>query len=106
MAEGKDACNDFNVVYVLYCCNKAVGYRADDIKDFCLGRLSQYRRYYHEDIGGFSFKLDKANDVYYGAKITKGLDEPDIHGTVMLLWGITLISKVLKLDLGLREPIT
>jgi hypothetical protein len=106
IAKGSDACNDFNVVYVLYCCSKAVDYRSDDIKDFCLRRLNQYRRYYHVDTGGFSFKLDKANDVYYGAKITNGLNEPDIHGTTMFLWGITLISKILKLDLGLREPIT
>lgn len=106
IAKWSDACNDFNVVYVLYCCSKVVDYRSDDIKDFCLRRLSQYRRYYHGDIGGFSFKLGKANDVYYGVKITKGLNEPDIHGTTMFLWGITLISKILKLDLGLREPIT
>jgi hypothetical protein len=105
IAKGSDACNDFNVVYVLYCCSKVVDYRSEDIKNFCLRRLSQYRRYYHRDSGGFSFKLDKANDVYYGAKITKGLNEPDIHGTTMFLWGITLISKILKLDLGLREPI-
>jgi hypothetical protein len=91
---------------VLYCCNKATDYRVDDIKNFCLKRLSQYRRYYHENKGGFSFHKDRANDVYYGARITKGLNEPDIHGTVMFLWGITLISRILKLDLGLKEPIT
>lgn len=106
IAEGTDACNDFNVVYVLYCCNKATDYRVDDIKNFCLKRLSQYRRYYYEEKRGFSFHKDRANDVYYGARITKGLNEPDIHGTVMFLWGITLISKILKLDIGLKEPIT
>lgn len=106
IAEGTDACNDFNVVYVLYCCNKATDYRVNDIKNFCLKRLSQYRRYYHENKGGFSFHKDRANDVYYGTRVTKGLNEPDIHGTVMFLWGITLISKILKLDIGLKEPIT
>lgn len=106
IGKNTDACNDFNVVYVLYCCNKIEDYRSDEIRDFCLKRLSQYRQYYHEDKGGFSFHLDKANDVYYRAKITKGLNEPDIHGTVMFMWGITLISKILKRDLGLKELIT
>jgi len=106
IGKNSDACNDFNVVYVLYRCSKLTDYRIDDIKNFCLKRLSQYKQYYHEDKGGFSFYLDRANDVYYGAKITQGLNEPDIHGTVMFLWGITLISQILKFDLGLKEPIT
>ena len=106
IAEGSDACNDFNVVYVLYHCSEIVDHRAGEIRDFCLRRLNQYRRYYHEAKGGFSFHLDRANDLYYGARITKGLNEPDIHGTVMFLWGITLISKILKFDLGLKEPVT
>lgn len=105
IGEATDACNDFNVVYVLCCCSQATDYRKDDIQKFCLKRLKQYSRYYYSKKGGFSFHLGKANDFYYGARITKGLNEPDIHGTVMFLWGITLISRILKLDLGLREPI-
>lgn len=106
IVDHSDACNDFNVVYVLYCCSKMVEYRTDEIRDFCLRRLHQYQEYYFEDKGGFSFHKNRANERYYGARITKGLNEPDIHGTVMFLWGITLISKILKLDLGLNEPIT
>lgn len=106
IGEATDACNDFNVVYVLCCCSQVTDYRTDDIQKFCLKRLKQYRRYYYYKKGGFSFHLGKANDFYYGARITKGLNEPDIHGTVMFLWGITLISRILKLDLGLKEPIT
>ena len=102
----QDACNDFNVVYVLNCCSKLVDHRADEIRDFYLRRLNQYKEYYYEDKGGFSFRKGGANEVYYGARITKGLNEPDIHGTIMFMWGITLISKILKLDLGLKEPIT
>ena len=106
IVENTNACTDFNVVYVLYCCNKLVEHRTDEIQDFCLRRLNQYKEYYYEDIGGFSFRKGRTNEIYYGARITKGLNEPDIHGTVMFLWGITLISKILKLDLGLKEPIT
>ena len=106
IVEHTDACNDFNVVYVLYCCSKMVEHREDEIRDFCLRRLNQYREYYYDDKDGFSFHKGRANEKYYGARITKGLNEPDIHGTAMFLWGITLISKILKLDLGLKEPIT
>lgn len=100
------ACNNFNIIYVLYCCNKITNYRSDEIKDFCFERLKMYKQYYFPDIGGFSFYKGKSNDVYYGSRVTNGFNEPDIHGTVMYLWGITLISKILKLDLGLKEPIT
>lgn len=101
-----EACSNFNVVYVLYCCRSLTDYRHDDIKAYCLQKLSHYKQYYFDDIGGFSFYLNRANQKYYGAKITRGLKEPDIHGTVMFLWGITLISKIIGLDLGLREPVT
>ena len=106
IGKSTDACTDFNVIYVLNCCSKLVEHRVDEIRDFCLRRLNQYKEYYYEDRGGFSFRKGRANETYYGARITKGLNEPDIHGTVMFIWGITLISKILKLDLGLKEPIT
>lgn len=102
----RQACDNFNIIYVLYCCSKKVNHRRKEIKDFCLKRINIYKDYYFPNIGGFSFYKNKANDVYYGAKITKGLAEPDIHGTVMFVWGITLISKILKLNLKLKEPVT
>jgi len=49
----------------------------------------------------------KTNIYYYGAKITRGLNEPDIHGTCMFLWGISIISQILEIDqeLGFKEQI-
>ncbi len=104
--KGNEACCDFNVVYVLYCCSKVVRHREDEIKEYCLGMLEHFEQYYHEEKGGFSLIPARANDTYYGRKITKGLNEPDIHGTVMFFWGITLISRILNLDLGFKEPLT
>lgn len=92
------ACDNFNIVYVLYCCAKLTDYRNEEIKKFCLNRLKIYKEHFKNKEGGFSFYRNKANDIYYGAKITKGLDEPDIHGTVMFLWGIAIISRILELD--------
>lgn len=105
----KHACDNFNIVYVLYHCTKQLdfSYRQDEIERFFEERLEIYRQHYYEDIGGFSFHPNKSNEYYYGVKITKGLNEPDIHGTMMFTWGISLISEVLGIkEIRLRPFIT
>jgi hypothetical protein len=92
------ACNNFNIVCVLYYCSRKTDYRMDEIKEFCLSRLEIYKKHYWPEHGGFSFFERHANGNYLGAKITRGLKEPDIHGTVLFLWGIILIVKVLGYD--------
>lgn len=96
----KDACDNFNIIYVLHYANKVAGnsHRFDEIKRFALKRLQIYRKHYFPDVGGFSFLPSKANVYYYGAKITKGLNESDIHGTCMFLWGISIIVQILAID--------
>jgi hypothetical protein len=101
------ACDNFNVIYVLKYANEQTqrSYRTDEIKTFALNRISLYKKYYWPEHGGFSFFEGKANTHYYQAKISKGLHEPDIHGTVMFLWGLALISHILGIDnqTGFRE---
>ena len=99
----RHACDNFNIVYVLKYANELTrfSYKYKEIKEFALQRLAIYKQYYYSEIGGFSFLPKKANIYYYGAKITKGLNEPDIHGTVMFLWGISIISQIL----GFNEKI-
>lgn len=103
------ACDNFNIIYVLHYANKITNgsYRIKEIQYFALERLKIYRKYYYPEIGGFSFQPKRANVYYYGAKITKGLDEPDIHGTCMFLGGISIIAQILEIDkrLGFREVI-
>ncbi|BCX13531.1 MAG: hypothetical protein KatS3mg085_063 [Candidatus Dojkabacteria bacterium] len=101
----KEACFNFNIVYVLYITSRFSKHRHDEIKDFMYQRLRLYKQFYHEDKGGFSFYRHKANDKYYGKKITQGLDEPDIHGTAMFVQGIALINQVLDLGLDYRLSI-
>ncbi|MDP2918241.1 MAG: hypothetical protein Q8N68_01965 [bacterium] len=104
---GKHACDHFNLVYVLHYAHKIAGgnYRLAEIKKFSEERLEIYKKYHFPEIGGFSFWARKANDRYYGAKITRGLNEPDIHGTCMFLWGISIIAQILKInkELGFHE---
>lgn len=97
------ACDNFNIIYVLYHASLVYpDYKKEEIKKFALDRLENYKKYYYSDIGGFSFEKNKANQVYYGAKITRGLNEPDIHGTIMFLWGISIISRILEIDKELK----
>lgn len=95
-----NACDNFNIVYVLKNCNKinTSQYKYKEIKNFMINRLAIYKKYYYPKIGGFSFLPNKSNTYYYGAKITKGLNEPDIHGTSMFLYGIAMIAQTLKIN--------
>lgn len=106
----RQACDQFNVVYVLKYARESAGktYREEEIRRFVIDRLEQYQSYYWPEVGGFSYFLGKSNDIYYNAAVSRGLAEPDIHGTVMFLWGIALISQILEIDtkLGFKEFIT
>jgi len=103
------ACDNFNIIYVLHYANKITdgNYKIKEIKEFAQERLKIYKNYYFPEIGGLSFLPHKANVYYYGAKITKGLNEPDIHGTCMFLWGISIITQILEIDkeVGIKEQI-
>jgi hypothetical protein len=103
----ESACNNFNIIFVLNYAAKLLdkNYRQPEIEKFALERLNTYWQHYHSDKDGFSFYPGRANDCYYGARITKGLNEPDIHGTVLFLWGISIIVQMLGLEkeLDFRE---
>lgn len=101
-----EACSNFNIVFVLFYANQIeTGYRTKEIKAFLVDRLKLYQQYYHEKEGAFSFFKDKANDNYYGKKVTEGKNEPDIHGTVLFIWGLALIDSILELNIGFRVPL-
>jgi hypothetical protein len=96
------ACNHFNVICVLHRCSKLTEYRKQDIINYMLSRLYLYKTHYWPWQGGFSFFPNAANHTYYNARITNGMAEPDLHGTVLLLWGIVLISDTLGWISSLR----
>ena len=93
------ACNHFNIICVLYYCSKLIDYRKNEIINYANQRIELYQEHYWEDHGAFSFLRGKANTRYYNATISRGLPEPDIHGTVMFVNGIALITELL----GIRE---
>ena len=105
-----NACSNFNLTYVLRYANELTkeSYRYDEIENFIEQRLDIYRQFYFEKYGAFSFYKNKANKKYYGAYISMGKNEPDIHGTVMFLWGLAVIGNFWELntETGLKEYIT
>lgn len=104
------ACDNFNIILVLNYASKLMGrnYRQKEITEFAMTRLLKYYAHYKKNQGGFSFFPYQANQIYYGTKISQGLNEADIHGTVLFLWGIAIASQILGLEkeIGFREFLT
>lgn len=102
-----NACEHFNKLYVLSRVTKHSNYREAEIREYVIKMACNWKQYYWPEFGGFSFNLGKSAMSYYGAIITKGFAEPDIHGTAMFCWGIQIVSDILRINntLGLREPI-
>jgi hypothetical protein len=102
-----DACELFNANYILYVCSRHLNINKDELISRMLSNADKLRDYYWPDYGGFSFYPQRAGTTYYFAKISKGLPEPDLHGTAMLTWGIYIIAATLGIEkkAGLIEPI-
>ncbi len=100
------ACDNFNIVYVLYGASRVEpDYRKDEIRNFLLNRLRIYEEFYFRSPGGFSFNKRYAQPNIYGKTINKGLPEPDIHGTAMFVWGIAIIDNMINLGLDWKIPL-
>ena len=105
-SNNKEACSNFNIVYVLYGASLLESeYRKFEIEDFLMNRLKLYKEYYWPQYGGFSFFKKSANSVFYGKNITAGLSEPDVHGTIMFIWGLSIINKMINLNLDWKIPL-
>ncbi len=89
-----DGCHVVDAVYVLYRCALQTNYRRSAIETYlqeCLCMISQHTR----ADGGFSYHTNRSQKWYYGLPITKGLKEGDLHGTILLVWAVTMCTAVL-----------
>lgn len=91
----KEGCDIVDVVYVLYMCNKETTYKSEEIKNYFLEILKDIDKHYFETEGGFSYYIGKSQTHYYGLKVSKGLNEPDLHGTTLLVWCLSMIYDTL-----------
>lgn len=103
------ACDNFNIVYVLYHAGRVcTDYRRDETMEFAIHRYNTYLEYYFPTCGGFSFTKGGSNIDYYGCPITLGKNEPDLHGTALFVCGLFYLACLLNIneDVGLKEVIS
>lgn len=102
-----NACNDVDVLYVLYQSSRWTSYRINDIKAFAERKLAVIKNH-HKKGGAFSFFPDRAGEYYYGVRVSRGYPESDIHGTHLLVWALTMIGELLGFnkELDWKLPIT
>jgi len=93
------ACDELNKILVLRHAEEAVAYsyRRKELDLWLLNTLSDWKKYYFPEIGGFSFWEGRANEVYYGVRVSRGFNEPDIHGTLLFLWGLSMVAQLLPI---------
>ncbi len=87
----QEGCDIVDIIYVLYRCQKETDYRKEEVKEFLYNLISLIEKHYFYGLGGFSYYVNKSQVNYYGLKITKGKNIPDMHGTTLLLWALSMI---------------
>ena len=87
-----EGCDLVDLVYVLYKSCSQSNYRKEEVKNFLKDIKSTIEKNYHSKKGGFSYFENKSQTHYYGLKISTGQNTPDLHGTTLLLWALTMID--------------
>ncbi len=92
----EDGCDLVDIVYVLYMCSQVTSFMEVEIEEYLHKILDKIEKHYFYDVGGFSYFIKKSQTHYYGVKASKGINEPDLHGTLLLIWAISMISKIIE----------
>jgi hypothetical protein len=92
-----DGCHLVDAIYILHRALAQPGRSGADerVREYCLSVQEMIRAHAQED-GGFSFHLRKAQTNYYGAPVSRGLDEGDIQGTCLLVWALGMIWQLVE----------
>lgn len=90
-----EGCHVVDAVYVLYRCLQFTSHRKQEIQAYCASILDMICQHHNQD-GGFSYFVGRSQTTYYGAPITTGLSESDIHGTVLLTWALAMILQIME----------
>lgn len=93
--EPKDeGCDLVDYIYVLYNCLKESDYKKTEVLNILDKMLESLIKLQRND-GGFSYFKQKSQTHYYGVEVTAGLNQSDIHGTLLITWAIILILDIL-----------
>ena len=93
-----EGCDIVDVVYVLYKCSKQTEYKKKEIIQYFETLEPIVFKHYFEVEGGFSYFINKSQTHYYGVEVTKGKNLPDIHGTLLLVWAISMMEEIRESD--------
>jgi hypothetical protein len=91
-------CDIVDVVYVLYRCSKETTYRKFEVISYLENILSELEEHYKSEEGGFSYYKTKNQTHYYDVKIIDGINQSDIHGTLLCLWAVVMIMDLTEKD--------
>lgn len=91
----REGCDLVDVVYVLYKCLLLTDYRKKEVLTYLKLILKNIQKHYFEN-GGFSYYKESCQTHYYGVKIAKKTNSPDLHGTILLIWAISMVDNLLK----------
>ncbi len=107
VSNDQDACHNVDILYALYQCSRWTEHRRHEIQDFAARRVGIIRAHFKPD-GAFSFFPEHTGTHYYGVRISDARAESDVHGTHLLIWGLTMAGELLGFNqnLGWRMPIT
>jgi hypothetical protein len=87
-------CDLVDYVYVLYRCSLETKYKRKEVIDYLVSFYELIFQHYYEDSGGFSYGVHESQKLYYGVRISKGGNEADIHGTLLLTWALSMIFNI------------
>lgn len=90
----QQGCDLVDFVYVLYRCSLETNYRKKDIIKYLENFYETIFNHFYPNQGGFSYGINSSQKLYYGVEISNGNSEPDIHGTLLLTWALSMIFKI------------
>ena len=91
-----EGCDLVDYIYVLYKCSSQTNYKKEQVISLMYEVLEYLKLLYHPSQKGFSYFEGKSQTHYYGINISKGINEPDIHGTVLSIWAIVMILESIE----------
>ncbi|MEO5346492.1 MAG: hypothetical protein H7834_08960 [Magnetococcus sp. YQC-9] len=91
-------CHVVDWIFVLHRALRHTDHRRLEIQSR-LGEVIDRIRAHQCTDNGFSYQPGKAQSGYYGATISRGLHEGDLHGTCLLTWALAMSIEILEWDL-------
>lgn len=105
--DSRDACHSTDALFVLHEAARFTSHRQREVHQFAGRMLAAISRHARAD-GGLSFYPERAQDSYYGVRVSEGRPVSDVHGTHLLTWAVLLCANLLGFgdDLGWNLPVT